>query len=213
MATCLDCPTPLAPTNKSGRCTPCGNRHREADPEFRARRLAGIRKSFEDPARRAVAAETMRRSGRKALDHPGHREWLIERGKRIYRDILTRPDVRAKNAQAVREARAARAERELAWCPPEYRELLETLKRSKKLPAAEARKVIEAKAKELEALRHRDFGGVVHFMQRLTSVTRCNERGVFDPAGTHYRVGNAILTPGELLRRAEARGYGERMAA
>lgn len=143
-ATCLDCPATLSAKNKSGRCSPCGNRRRESDPAFRARRVAGIRKSFDNPARRATAATTMRRAGRIALERPEHRAWMVERGKQLYRDVLTRPDVVAKTKAAVSKARKLRAERELAWCPLEYRELLDTLKRSKKLPAAEARRAVEA---------------------------------------------------------------------
>jgi hypothetical protein len=148
--TCLDCPTPLARTNKSGRCSPCGNRHRESDPEFRARRVAGIRKAMENPERRKVAVETMRRAGRAALANPKHRAWMVEHGKRLARDVLRRPDVMEKTKAAVSKARKLRAERDLAWCPPEYRGMLERLKRSKKMPAAEAKAAILAQMTPFE---------------------------------------------------------------
>lgn len=48
-------------------------------------------------------------------------------------------------------------------------------------------------------------------LRRYTFVYRCTERGRADHRGEFYRYGDAVLTPDELIRRAEAKGW--RLAA
>ncbi len=69
-----------------------------------------------------------------------------EHGRRQYRDCLSRPDVLAKNrAPEVRKAAGRKtSETRMAWCPPELRAEYRTLIHSKLIPAAEARRIIEA---------------------------------------------------------------------
>ena len=75
---------------------------------------------------------------------------------RLHVNVLARrPDVKARAAASlsaylranpdVAVQRATRASRaRLAWCPPEYRDEYRTLTRSKMLPAAVAREMIES---------------------------------------------------------------------
>jgi hypothetical protein len=57
-------------------------------------------------------------------------------------------------------------------------------------------------------------GDAADHLRRYAPVHRCDERGQFAHDGDFWRYGNAILTPDDLLRRAEAKGWqAERWAA
>jgi len=44
-------------------------------------------------------------------------------------------------------------------------------------------------------------------LRRDAPVYHCDERGRPNPDGSYYRVGNAVLTPGEVIARAERKGW------
>ena len=100
--TCRDCPTQLGPRNKSGVCRSCWTRQRNAAPEFQAAHLAGLRKCAADPKRRAVLSANARRLNATYSGRPANRAKQVAHGKRIYAEVLTRPDVRKTNLAAIR---------------------------------------------------------------------------------------------------------------
>lgn len=112
------------------------------DPEAQARRLERLRANFDDPDYRAAHAERLR----EVCQRPEVRAARVEHGKHIYATVLNRPDVRAKNQSPEVRARAGRANSntKLAWCPPQKRADYLYLIKYKHVPAAEARKMIEA---------------------------------------------------------------------
>lgn len=188
---------------KSGMCLPC----LRVTPEFQAKRLAAVRKAFENPEHRAKMAKVVARNHAKARLRPEFAQWLHEHGKHL-QTILHSPEVRAKQRTPEHRAKMGKAvsDARLSWCPPELRAEYRSLIKSKRMLMSEARPIIEAKAQELRAIRHPCFEDVLHFMRRLTAVLRLDNG--------NYRVGLAELTPGQLLKRAESKGYSfERMAA
>jgi transposase len=44
-------------------------------------------------------------------------------------------------------------------------------------------------------------------LQRFVSVWRCTPEGAFDPKGSHFQVGRIVLTAGEMILRAERKGF------
>jgi hypothetical protein len=54
--TCSTCPKELSTRNATGYCCACLNRARATDPEFQARRMAGIRRKFPNPRRKRAKA-------------------------------------------------------------------------------------------------------------------------------------------------------------
>lgn len=73
-------------------------------------------------------------------------------GRRLAREVLSRPEVKAKAASAEVRARAGRAKTEtmLGWCPPALRESYRHLLKKGYL-AADARRIIEAEIPETAA--------------------------------------------------------------
>ncbi len=57
---------------------------------------------------------------------------------------------------------------------------------------------------------HRDSsraGMAADFLRRFGPVARCDERGRFDPTGTHWRRGSTVLDAAEVIDRAERNGW------
>lgn len=82
----------------------------------------------------------------------------------------------------------------------------------KPLTPGEAAKIKNAERRERERIRHiqkvKHRIDVVHevaakTLARDAPTYRCNERGKVDVTGMHFRHGNVILTPDELLAKAE----------
>lgn len=140
--TCLDCGAHVSRQSK-GRCRPCSTAHLNSDPAIAERRRANL-KSFQ--SRPEVKQRQRDSLARYMANMPERdREARRERGRRIYRDILNTPEIRAKSNS--REARAqagrARTETMLGWCPPELRDDYRALLMRRDLSAAEARAIIE----------------------------------------------------------------------
>jgi hypothetical protein len=135
-----------------------------SDPAVQARRLEGIRAYYDDPENRAKAREKVRKLTARVMANPEMVERKREHGRRTYRDVLSRPDVREKNLSPEVRAKAGRARSDtvLAWCPPEYRDLYRQLWRSRNVSAVEARRMVEEQiAKDNSPLRILDrfYGG------------------------------------------------------
>jgi len=198
---CGDCGKQIHRQNKSGFCHPCLTKQ----PEFHERRLVAVRKAFENPAHVEKMRKVIARNHAKArLEKPGFEEWLHSNGKRLAKMLHT-PEMRAKtqSEETRHKLSKTQTEKKRAWCPPGYWEEYRRLIRSKRMHSSEARPLILAKAaaEELErrAMTHPAWQSVIDHMRRLTAVIRLDNG--------NYRVGTAELTPGQLLERAELRGY------
>jgi hypothetical protein len=143
---CSDCPKTLGPKNASGRCRSCLARANNASPATTEKRKAAIRARFNDPA---VVEDHRARLARYMRDMPeADREARRANGRRLYREVLSQPDVAAR-ALATRSAPETRkrqglthSDTMLPWCPREFRQLYRDL-RAKGLSVAEARDVVE----------------------------------------------------------------------
>lgn len=149
-ASCNDCGKGITANaaKRSGMCIGCGNKRRWADPAFRERRQAGIEKKWQDPVYRAAAIARARRLGIESAKDEELQERRRAYGRWVYANVLSRPDVREKNRQAViaRSGKTLSANAH-AWCPPEYRAEYQYLRRTKKLLKAEAQQIIYAQIK------------------------------------------------------------------
>ena len=136
--TCLDCSAALGPKNKTGLCRRCGTirfnkregagaqisatltRKYRTDPVYRERNAAHLRAIVQRPEVKAAKSAAMKAG-------------------RIWE--MSRPFMEAGSLARQRAGRAIR-ENLLGWCPFELRGEYRSLIKSKKIPAAEARRII-----------------------------------------------------------------------
>lgn len=199
---CGDCGTVITDRSKTGRCSPCNNKRVGKDPAFQARRMEGIRRKFEDPAHLKKMQAIARRNGQKAAAEPGVRERLVERGKELYRDYLSRPDIRAKCIEAIRANSHKISDAALGWCPQEMRARYRHLTATKRMRAADARAQVEAEWADWQA--HRDLDDAMRWLNRIAPCRK------LDTGFIQY--GSAELRPAEVINRAKLKGW-ERLAA
>lgn len=201
---CGECGKQLGLCNKTGYCAVCGTRRMNADPVFQASRVAGVKRKWQDPEYAAKMRKIAQRLGRVSALDEELQERRRKHGKRVYAALLCRPDVMARSLASRKAMGPKIRAMRMAWCPPELWDKHKHLVRCKKMKTAEAREIVLKEWDEIRAARHECFESVVHFMRRLTAVI---DRGPHEEK--RYRVGLADMTPGELLRRAEAKGYQE----
>lgn len=149
----MTCPHPKS--RKATRCRACQIAHLNSDPQVIANRNAAIVQRFSDPVVRDQARTRVRALTAAKLADPEQYERLREHGRRIYRDVLSRPDVIAKCQAPEVRARAGRKRTAtvLGDIPPRLRAEYRRLKATKLIPAAEAKAIILAQyQKELDAV-------------------------------------------------------------
>jgi hypothetical protein len=127
-------------------CRRCSILRVKADPALDAKRRAGVDALFADPAYVAEHRVRLQANVAKASQDPAFIERRRAHGRRQYAECLSRPEVQAKahGPEARKRAGRATSETRLAWCPTELRAEYRRLIRSKLIPAAEARRIIEA---------------------------------------------------------------------
>lgn len=138
---CGDCGVKVcARQNKSGYCRKCLLARRMADPTVNSRRLEAQRKALASPEVKAK----IRNIVKKRSADPAYREKMREAGKRNYH--LTIGSEKAIAARSTPEVIARRAkthsERDLAWCPAEYRDQYRHLNTRCGIKADDARRMI-----------------------------------------------------------------------
>lgn len=151
MATCKDCGKELGRRNKSGYCRACSGRAVWRNPANReAHRKAVRRKIHGDPETLAKYRE----NARKAAASPATAK---ARKERWQRDRVWEKGNLAARAPEVRErAGRATALTRLPWCPPHLLDLYRELTRDKRIPAAEAKRmVLDQERAEIADLRRR----------------------------------------------------------
>ncbi len=113
-----------------------------ADPAWRAAQREGARAKFADPAHRAKHRAVLLERNQNRT--PAMIEAQREHGRRVAREVLSRPELRAiVDDPAMKAANGRkRTATTLAWCPPEYRDTYRQLKASQRLRAAVARRLI-----------------------------------------------------------------------
>lgn len=193
---CGDCGATLGPKNRSGYCSRCNTARLNADPEFSQLRLNGIRRKWEDPDFLEAQRRRCQRMGQKFGIDPDMRARRVAWGKFAYASWLSKPEIRERaNTSPLRGKKVSEAR--MGWCPPEMRERYRYLTHSKKMLAADARKVIELEWADKQALKHVD--SALYHLQKIAPVHKL-ENG--------YRVGNSpILRPSEVVERAKLRGW------
>ncbi|KQM88638.1 hypothetical protein ASE67_02540 [Sphingomonas sp. Leaf23] len=157
MTGCLDCGTALGRRNVSGRCRTCTIKRVNACPATAEKRKAGIHaKLARDPDYRAALVRRAVTLHEKLT--PEQQEARRLHGIRQRVTVLSRPDVQARTHSP--EARAKRGRSAsatwLSWCPADRREEYRRLIRSKRIPAAEARAIIEAEVAGTPAAARRE---------------------------------------------------------
>jgi hypothetical protein len=117
-----------------------------ADPELMERKRANLRANFADPSFVAQHTTRLREGVARASKNPAFIENRREHGRAQYRNVLSRPDVKARLHSPETCARRGRSRTDtvLGWCPEHLRAEYRKLIKIKQLSAAEARRVIEA---------------------------------------------------------------------
>lgn len=151
--TCSDCGKGITAKNLSGVCRSCRLKANNADPAFHARRVAGIRKRYEDPAARAKAAREIHARHLNARKRP-EVSARLEINLAKARARLNDPDARANFLASRPAAGRKRSATLIAWCPEEYRGEYRRLVRSKRMHAKDAKALILAKLTRFERQMH-----------------------------------------------------------
>lgn len=142
---CLGCESPIRDHAPGERCRRCSTIALNADPEFQAKRLAGLRSA----AALQPGTEQRRRAGRKSaqkrMANPFYTAWLKNLVKNVVQPASQTAEARAKRDDAAAGRKIS--ERKLSWCPVEYRSEYRRLVVSKGIKAAEARQIILAQIK------------------------------------------------------------------
>jgi hypothetical protein len=143
---CVGCPSVLGPKNRSGRCRSCLAQHLNSDPAIVAKRKAAVLARFDNPA---VVEEHRQRLARYMRNMPeADRERRRVHGRRMFRELLSNPEVVARSAASRNDPETRRrqgqthSDTRLPWCPREMRPAYRAM-RAKGLSPQEARDVLE----------------------------------------------------------------------
>jgi hypothetical protein len=140
------CGARITRQSKTGRCRPHAIARMQADPAYQAARQAGIDRHYAVPGRREAKVQQLTAARlEKIRNDPAERERLREHGRWLCREVLTAERrARAQAPEARARSVANYIETVMGWCPahlrPEYRRMID----SQKIPAAEARRILEA---------------------------------------------------------------------
>lgn len=149
---CLTCDKQLGRYNRSGYCTRHVSAAVATDPQWREKQRSGaIRALQENPDRLTRLRERARIHGQLPQAIEGRRRHAIESRiwERGHATIAADPEIRAR---AGRRQSATK----LGWCPNDLRGAYRQLVHSKKVPAAEARRMIlEQHERRMVAFRNR----------------------------------------------------------
>lgn len=142
------CGATIGTQGTTGLCRPCATAKRFADPAYVKRLRGGLARYYEQPGRReehgARLAEGAAR-WRSTMSRE-ERTRLRDHGRWLYRTHASRPEVRARSHEPDARARAIAGylKARLGWCPDDRRAEYADLILRKKIPAAEARRMIES---------------------------------------------------------------------
>lgn len=189
------CGEPMS--DRAKRCKPCLLKELAADPERGAKIGRALRERLKDPANHARLVEAAKRGGRtKSRDL----EWC-ERAAKLMREkiqpLSMTPEALARRDHALCGRLAGEAK--LAWCPPEMRPRYRRLTKGLKMKKAEAQPLVMREWDDIQAARSGNIDSAVHWLTRLTPVRKRDD-------GT-FQYGSAILTAGEIIKRAELKGW------
>lgn len=149
--TCGGCGKSICDQNKSGRCRPCNVRHMNADPVTRMQRGETVRRKCQvDPLYRARKASVAIANKNSAMLDPEKRANMAASWRANLAKAFT-PEALAKREAVFPETMRRRSERQMAWCPAEYREEYRRLVISKHIRASDARQIILDQIKADEA--------------------------------------------------------------
>jgi len=155
---CTTCPRTLGTRNKTGYCVKCWPKvawtvAKERDPDFEARRIAGIKRSLqENPERLAkmkaaflIAAKTPHARAMRSAAAKRDQLWKV--GQKA---LAADPTALARRGATLSNTR-------LAWCPVDMRQNYRDLVRRYKIPAPQAKAMI---LEEMAAATRRAHGNL-----------------------------------------------------
>lgn len=143
VANCTDCSVGITAQSKTGRCRSCANRAMSGTPQHRRKNSEGQRRRMADPAFRAFKRSVLRKNQAKGRANPETNARLIQSALDNLAKAFTPEAITLKRKRA-KAAFARRMDPRVAWCPAEYREMHRRNVVSKRMPAAESRRLIEA---------------------------------------------------------------------
>lgn len=159
---CLGCGGPVSKQSRTGRCRVCALAAMNADPVTRERKARANRRKAQDPVFRAKLKARIAQAGRDARSDAEFLEIIRECGRRNIAAAFT-PEARAKWHAGRKEAGKKRTATCMAWCPADRIAEYRNLTRIKKIPAAEAKRMILATPTPFQAMlnRVRDGAGII----------------------------------------------------
>ncbi|MBB4837273.1 hypothetical protein HNP52_000324 [Sphingomonas kyeonggiensis] len=186
---------------KSKWCRPCARSKFGRDPEVRSRAAATLaEKHRTDPAFHEQHRARVQAAMDRCKQDPAFSAQRREHGRRYGKhniELTRSPESRAK-------AGKTNSARRLAHIPPGYRAYYRELIK-KKLPATErARLAIERYHLDRA---HALAAQAAVFLQRTSSVYRCDEGGQPCKTGKFWRRGTATMTDADLVQRAIGLGW------
>ncbi len=150
------CGNTLCMTNRTGNCRSCNTRLQNADPEHKARQIAGCKARFAaDPELGRINAARSQANLKRWRDaNPGELRRITLKGMAA----MTTPEARSRQRESL-------LRRTRSWCSPDehthYRQLI-----AKCVPAAEARAMVVA-MRQTEARRGvRDIERNMHIREK-----------------------------------------------
>lgn len=183
------CGKVLGSKNRSGYCRSCVAKKNNADPAIIAARKAGILRHHADPAVRAASAARL--AAHLANMSDDERERRREHGRRMARDVLAKPEVRAVNRspEVRKRAGAKRTATVLADIPAHLRDQYKALVRSDAARAAEARRIVLEDAAASERRRLAALSPLDRQIERLRNGATLHEKPVLRQADHAFTLG------------------------
>ncbi len=154
---CTICAGALGKRNRSGVCRSCSTRAMNANPEHTAKIKAGMLRAFAlDPQKRDAAKER----ARNARSSPRHAEWLRSQASDSMRSLQRRmAEEYPAGSEMRRRAGVRQSATKLAHVPPEKHADYRFLVDKKRIPAAEAARILtEEFDKEMRDFRRKLAG-------------------------------------------------------
>lgn len=133
------CGKVLGPNNRSGFCRPHNTSRMNSDPEFTAKRLAGVKVAATASRGSAWRSQAAKKAAAKRLAQPGYLEKLQEHLDSIRHRQWDCPE---KRARRIAKLSQSMSDKRLPWCPREYRPLYREI-RGKGVDVETARAAVE----------------------------------------------------------------------
>jgi hypothetical protein len=155
---CSDCAAPITRQSKTGRCRVCAMRACAKDPSRLAKMSEAMKRKWADPEHRRKCSQAISAARRvKVATDPAFAELMREKGRILAATRLGAECIRS-GKPARKKIAASLSKHYMGWCPPDRREEYRKLRRNKRLPGAEAKRIILASLtpfeRQMQAIRN-----------------------------------------------------------